>query len=102
MTARKIDAMHDEYGTSPSLCKYCPHFRRYTTPGRRTVLKCRAYGVSRSEATDWRANWQACGMFNKRLPPLSQYVPMIERLKHAARKLSEKPIEGQMTMFEVE
>lgn len=98
---RKIEAMHEEYGTYPGLCKYCPHFRRYMTPSRRNVLKCRAYGVTRSEATDWCANWPACGLFDKRFPRLSEYVPMIERLKHAKRKKPEGPVEGQISMEEL-
>ena len=95
---RKIEAMHEEYGRTSNLCNDCPHFRRYMMPSRRTVLKCRAYGVTRSEATDWRANWQACGLFNQPLPPLSLYVPMIERIKHAERKKPEGPVEGQIEM----
>lgn len=95
---RKIEAMHAEYGTRHNICKYCPHFRRYLMPGGRAVLKCRAYGVTRSEATDWRANWPACGMFDKQLPPLSLYVPMIERIKHAERKKPEEPVKGQIEM----
>lgn len=101
MVKRKIEAMHEEYGTSQNLCKCCPHFRRYMTPARRIVLKCRAYGVTRSEATDWRANWPACGMFDKQLPPLSLYVPMIERIRHAERKKPEEPVEGQIGMEEL-
>ena len=65
-------------------------------PSRRICLKCRAYGVTRSESTDWRASNMACGLFNQ---PLSeQFKPMIERLKHVARKKPEGPVEGQIEM----
>ena len=91
---RKIEAMHEAYGTSPNLCKYCEHFWVHIMPSGRRYFKCHAYGESRSEATEWRANWTACGLFNRPLPPL--FVPMIEELKHAERKKPEEPLQGQI------
>ena len=97
---RKIEAMHEAYGTSANFCRDCAHFRRYMLPSRRTCLKCRAYGVSKSEATDWRAGNMACGLFNQPLP--KPFVPMIERLKHAERKKPEGPVEGQIGMEDLQ
>lgn len=97
MIKRKIEAMHEAYGTRPNLCKDCAHFRRYMLLSRRTCLKCRAYGVTKSEATDWCANWTACGLFNQHIRP-EQYVPMIDRLKHASHKAPDGPVDGQIEM----
>ena len=78
MADRKIEAMYAAYGKSPHLCKECNHFIRKEYG--RVYFKCRAYGCSKSEATDWRANYMACGLFGK---PLRDFVPMVDRLKHA-------------------
>ena len=92
---RKIEAMHAEYGEDKrNVCKYCQHFRIHAFI--RNYFKCAAYGMSKAESTDWRANWTACGLFDKPLPPL--YVPMIERIKHAERRKPEEPVEGQIEM----
>ena len=42
-------------------CGRCDHL---LNSGRnRPIFKCAKFGISRSEATDWRAKWQACGLF---------------------------------------
>ena len=96
MRKRKIEAMHEAYGTSPNLCKDCTHFVTYITRSGRNIFKCEAYGESCAESTDWRKSFMACGLFGKPLP--EQFSPMIERLKHAARKELEGPVEGQIEM----
>ena len=64
MAIRKIELMHREFGASPGhKCQHCDNLivrhrdRRY--------YKCEVYGISNSEATDWRLSYDACGMFNK-------------------------------------
>lgn len=60
---RRIGRMHAKHGHGPegATCADCSYFRRYKT--NRVYFKCQLYGVSRSEATDWRAGWPACGLF---------------------------------------
>lgn len=59
---RRILDMHAVYGSCEGRrCKTCGHFRRYTQS--KTWFKCRKSRTSNSEATDWRANWPACGLW---------------------------------------
>lgn len=97
MARRKIDAMHEAYGTSPHLCKDCNHFMRREHGN--TYFKCKAYGISKAESTDWRANWMACGLFGK---PIRDYVKMIDRLKHAGKQAPVVVLEGQISFFDAE
>lgn len=68
MIKRKIDAMHEAYGTSPNRCKDCSRFCTYIMRSGRHYFKCAAYGESCAESTDWRAGWTACGLFGQPLP----------------------------------
>ena len=97
MMQRKNIAMYRIYGRAfeSCTCADCPHLVRYgTIPG---VLhyKCKAYGTSSSEATDWRRHWQACLLIFKELP--SDHVPLFERL---TKNSDNEPIKGQISMFE--
>lgn len=60
---RRLNAMHARFGHGPEgqACRDCVFLlrQRYT----KTILKCRRYNVTSSEATDWRARWPACGAF---------------------------------------
>ena len=97
MPDRKIAAMHKEYGKSyGSKCGDCPHLTRYGTRPGVMHYKCRAYGMSASEATDWVRGWEACFLCNVPLP--ADHVPLFERLQRA-RFDDSKPIKGQLDMF---
>lgn len=62
---RKIDAMHQRFGKlDGKQCRDCSHLVRYRY-NCRTIQKCRVYGDTCSEASDWRQKWTACGQFNK-------------------------------------
>ena len=65
MAIRKIDLMHREFGFSPgNRCKTCQHFWR----GRYhdyMYSKCKVYGMTNSEASDWSGRYDACGMYNR-------------------------------------
>lgn len=51
-------------GNSPgNKCKDCVFFYRREFAG--TYFKCEKAHQSKSTATDWRANWPACGLFQK-------------------------------------
>lgn len=93
MTQRKIDAMHQYYGYGPGRCGNCPHF--ITKQFDRTYYKCRAYGDSNSEATDWRKGWTACGLIGRPFP--WDETRVVDRI--APGRPEEKPIEGQTDMF---
>jgi hypothetical protein len=61
----RIYNMHRFYGHGPEgrRCKQCKSFARYSMGS--TWFKCHKSRVSRSIATDWRANWPACGAFEE-------------------------------------
>lgn len=63
-SSEKIGFMHARFGTAEGICKHCSNFQRWLA-GNKLVRKCRIYGVSHSEATDWNATFNACGMYNK-------------------------------------
>lgn len=88
--------MHRAYGLHSGTCKDCPHLIGGEYHDRR-YYKCRAYGVSRSEATDWRLSWRACGLID--IPDLRpDFRPVLERIKHESKKAAPLPIEGQIKM----
>lgn len=60
----KIELMHMQFGRSNGQCKGCSNFLRIQA-GSRQVFKCAVYGQTASAASDWRAKWEACGMFNR-------------------------------------
>ena len=95
MNERKLQAMHMRFGTCGFLrCKACDHLLTYEYRGRR-YNKCELYGVSNSDATDWRKSWQACGMYN--VPQdMDRWVPLIKQLSWQARP--EPPLEGQVRL----
>ena len=98
MTARKIDLMHLVYGSAQSgQCKDCPHFTEGYYHDRK-LMKCSVYGMTHSEATDWRKKWPACALINLPFPDNENRI--IDRIKTGNTRL-EKPIVGQITMDEL-
>lgn len=58
---KRIRDMHTLYGTRQHLtCKTCKHLRRFALGT--AYMKCDRTTYTHSEATDWRANWPACGL----------------------------------------
>lgn len=100
LNGRKIEAMHLRYGVGPqdAKCGDCDNcvYHRYD----KRYYKCRLYGTSSSESTDWRVRWPACGMFNKEPEP--GVVPVIELLKQAKRPKPVENVEGQIKMEGIE
>lgn len=94
---RKIDAMHERYGTYPALCRDCDHCITGRYHDRR-LSKCELYGMTHSEASDWRKSYVACGMFNQIPEDYDTFIPIIEQIKRAPRKGREPEISGQMSM----
>ena len=65
MALRKIDLMHRQFGKCEGhACRECSNLI-HTRAGDRPLTKCKAYGETSSEASDWTQRWQACGLFNK-------------------------------------
>lgn len=94
MIERKIQAMHKRFGTCGVMrCKDCDHLikGKYHDRG---YSKCELYGVTRSEATDWRQAYQACGMYNMPID-MDRWVPILDQIKHS-QKTPEPPLPGQI------
>ena len=62
---RKIEEMHRRFGRRGyGKCKDCPHYTRYKYRDK-PYRKCKVYGVTNSEASDWTGSWDACRLFDK-------------------------------------
>ena len=95
MAVRKIDLMHREFGFSPGhKCKYCDNL--IVQQANRRYYKCEVYGISDSEASDWRLSYDACGMYNK----VWDGNPLIRMVK--PERTMEEVLDGQKTFFEEE
>jgi hypothetical protein len=58
----RIRAMHAAHGLrSAQKCKNCAFFQRHSQAA--TWFKCAKSKITGGSATDWRANWPACGKF---------------------------------------
>ena len=98
MNARKIEAMHILYGTGEGFCDDCPFFREGWYHDRH-YFKCVVYGMTHSEATDWRRKYAACGLKHKETRPDER--PVIDRLRGQKTHEEEEQIEGQISMEEI-
>ncbi len=91
---RKIALMHREFGkkSGKHTCKECGNFISGY------YKKCKVYGVSASEATDWANSYEACGMFNKEWTG----HPIITLVKRGPTKTKEEevPLDGQVSFKE--
>ena len=96
MKVRKIEAMHRRFGQcNGKQCRDCCHMISGDYHGRR-YQKCNLYGVSRSEATDWRLSYPACGAFNVPDDKLDVYSPYLMQI--IRERNAEPPIDGQVSM----
>lgn len=93
-----IEFMHHLFGSGhPSdKCGTCKHLKSYTAS--RKWYKCECYGLTNSEATDWRKKHPSCALYN--MPYKGK--PGIEIKKHMKR-VSTNPLdnyecEGQMSI----
>lgn len=96
MLERRIIAMHKRFGIKDALyCKDCSHLICGVYHDKR-YYKCELYGLSHSEASDWRRSWIACGMYN--VPQdMEQWAPLLEHIMRGPKK-QEAPILGQTVM----
>lgn len=92
-STRKIQYMWMRFGNvNDHKCKECCHFTRFKYHDYK-YSKCRVYGDTASQATDWSGRNIACGMFNK---PYDG-VEIIEILKRSPR--IEQVSENQGRLF---
>lgn len=98
MAIRKIALMHKLFGKRYGhTCRECSNLvkGRYHN---RMLTKCKVYGLTHSEASDWAGRWQACGAFNReisRQPVIREVVP-----ERKQKEVDNTPLEGQIG-FEV-
>ena len=85
ISKRKLPAMHEAYGIfpTPHKCRECCNFRSYVFRGKQ-YQKCAAYGDTAESATDWGANFLACGMFNV---PMDDMMPLIEKIRRQRNEM---------------
>ena len=57
----KIALMHERFGSNEERkCKECDYYEHFRYRNK-WYRKCRVYGMSHSEATDWNAGFVSCG-----------------------------------------
>ena len=96
MTIRKHELMYQLFGKADqSKCKDCNHYISYKHHDY-TRRKCEIYGVTCSEATDWKASGQACGLF----PDKETDIRDVVRLVKGGRQKEQIEIEGQISLFD--
>lgn len=96
MAIRKIALMHKLFGKRYGhACRECSNLvkGRYHD---RILTKCKVYGLTHSEASDWAGKWQACGMFNQ--PWGKQPVIKEVRPERKQKEADNTPLEGQMSL----
>lgn len=64
---RKIERMWQRYGkVEDKKCGDCQHMIIKYGDQPASYFKCKFYGTSSSEATDWRKKYIACGLWKER------------------------------------
>ena len=91
---KKINRMHKLFGTAEGKCKNCSHYHywRANEVCARPLRKCDVYGVTNSESSDWKASYDACGLFPDK--PYNGTEVIKIRIKEP-----EQQIDGQISMF---
>jgi len=97
MALRKIDLMHRTFGKCDGhVCRECSnliHIRVNDRP----LTKCKVYGETSSEASDWTQRWQACGMFNKPWDK-GPIMHLVRPTRKDRKEAQNTPLEGQISM----
>ena len=97
MAIRKIELMHRQFGRCEAhLCGECGNLvsGRYHNKNYR---KCKIYGLTHSEASDWAKRWTACGMFNRAYTG-RPIINLVRPEKKTADIALDEPLEGQLKM----
>lgn len=94
MALRKIDLMHHIFDkVEGHTCKECSNLVEGEYHDR-VLRKCKVYGLTHSEASDWRKKFVACGMFNKQWHD----KPIIRLVRSNPETVQRIPYEGQMSL----
>ena len=97
---KPVELMRFYYGERSGLhiCGECCNFVSYSA-GNRKLFKCKAYGVTCSNRSDWAKKWAACGLFDKPVsgPVISDSAKRIFSRCGIAKDPQEQ-IEGQTEM----
>ena len=93
---RKIDLMYELFGKADGKCKNCEHYRTFKYHDK-SYRKCEVYGMTQSEASDWKAGYDACGLFPDKENP---YARDIMELRICNNRVPEEQIDGQINMFD--
>ena len=68
--SRKIDLMHKLHGVSAgNKCGDCENFFRTNWDQANQHFKCKLFGVTHGEGTDWRKSYLSCGKFRRKSVP---------------------------------
>lgn len=98
MEKRKpIELMLSRYGEGPQshTCKECCNFISYCA-GARTIFKCKAYGITCSNRSDWAKRWISCGLFGRQVS--GQAVSDVVKRAFYRHGTAQDQIEGQTEM----
>lgn len=96
MAVRKIELMHQIFGLRKGYkCAECENFVSGMYHNKK-LQKCKVYGMTHSEASDWRQKYDACGMFNREYSGTD-----IIRLVTPDRNMKKisQPLENQIDLF---
>lgn len=97
MAIRKIDLMHRQFGVCEGrTCRECSNLE-HVRANDRPLTKCRVYGCTSSEASDWAQRWQACGMFNKTWDK-QPIIRMVKPVRKDPEDVQMIPLEGQLKL----
>lgn len=93
-SAEKIAFMHNFFGMDEEgrKCKECMHFERWEK-GNKRVRKCKVYGQSDSEATDWNSSFTACGCINK----TTKFAQLYKTRSSSTMRIE---LEGQISLLD--
>lgn len=94
MGMKPIDHMYETFGKADGKCKDCYNLVKHQA--NRTWYKCRVWGESSCETSDWRLKYQSCGMYGKKY----NGIPLKEIIKHQSRPKVVEQIEGQIRIRE--
>lgn len=100
-TIRKIDLMHQKFGVKEGYkCRDCNHLvsGRYHD---KVLHKCSVYGMTHSEASDWRLKYTACGLFGC-ATDVSNIIQCVKRKPLRNEKDTPIELDGQMQIFGIE
>lgn len=98
MALRKIALMHKFFGICDGhTCGECSDLVEEPYHGK-MYRKCKVYGQSNSEATDWAKRYLACGMFNKPYKG-PRFVERVKPTRTNQEEAQRIELEGQISLF---